>query len=187
MAKIHEDALAAVEASSSRDGFVKRAEIFFAEAITPIEQTHSAALKSNAQLKQTHKTLGRRTVELEASNQSLKQSIVHRKTVEKALKKSEGHSQKLLGESHYLQNHLRYLTHQILTAQEDKRKKLSHDLQDEIAQTLLGINLRLVKLKMEAVTTAKGFKKDIASTQRMADKAKRSIKRFAREIAKHKT
>jgi hypothetical protein len=65
----------------------------------------SAAPIANARLN----ALNRRTVELAASNQSLKQSIVRRKTVEKALKKSGGHSQKLLGESHYLQNHLRYL------------------------------------------------------------------------------
>jgi len=105
--------------------------------------------------------------------------------VEKALNKSEGHSQKLLEESRRLQKHLQGLTHQILTAQEDKRKKLSRDLQDEIAQTLLGINVRLLSLKKEAAVNAKGFKKEIAGTQRLADKAERSIKRFAREISNH--
>jgi len=34
---------------------------------------------------------------------------------------------------------LRRLTHRILTAQEAERKKISHELWDEIAQTLLGI------------------------------------------------
>jgi len=185
VARIHEGALAALEASSSRDGIIKRAEIFFAEAVTPIEKTHHAALNAATRLNQVNKTLDRRTVDLAASNRSLKQSIVHRKTVEKALKKSEGHSKKLLEESRRLQKHLRHLTHRILTAQEDKRKKISRDLQDEIGQTLLGINVRLLTLKKEATVNAKGFKKDIASTQRLADKAKRSIKRFAREIGKH--
>src|SRR5437870_13788522 len=91
----------------------------------------------------------------------------------------------LLEESHHLQKHLRRLTHRILTAQEDRRKKISRDLQDEIAQTLLGINVRLLTLKKEAAVNAKGSKKDIASTQRVADKAKRSIKPFARETCKH--
>jgi len=184
VARIHEEALATLEASRSRDGIIKRAEIFFIETITPIEKTHRAALNANIRLNQVNKTLDRRTVELAASNQSLKQSVVRRETVEKALKKSEGHSKRLLGESHRLQKHLRHLTHQILTAQEDKRKKISRDLQDEIAQTLLGINVRLMALKKEAAVNANGFKKDIASTQRLADKAKRSIKRFAREIGK---
>ena len=92
LARIHEQALAALEASSSRDGIIKRAEIFFAEAITPIEETHRAALKANVRLNQLHQTLGRRTADLAASNRSLKQGIVQRKTVEQALKKSGEHS-----------------------------------------------------------------------------------------------
>ena len=185
VARIHEGALATLEGSSSRDGIIKRAEIFFAEAVTPIEKTHYAALKANAHLNRVNKTLERRTVHLAASNRSLKQSIVRRQTAETALKKSKRHSEKLMEESDRLQKHLRYLTQQILTAQEDKRKKLSHDLQDEIAQTLLGINVRLLALKKEATTNARGFKKEIASTQRLADKAKKSIRQFAREIGRH--
>ena len=88
VARIHEQALATLEASSSRDGIIKRAGMFFAEAITPIEKTHRAALKANARLDQLNKKLGRRTVDLAASNRSLKQGIAQRKAVEQALKKS---------------------------------------------------------------------------------------------------
>src|SRR2546421_4816396 len=38
VARIHQEALATLEASSARDGIVRRAEIFFAEAVTPIEK-----------------------------------------------------------------------------------------------------------------------------------------------------
>jgi len=185
VARIHDGALAALEASSSRDGIIKRAETFFTEAITPIEKTHHAALKTNVRLTRLSKTLDRRTMDLAASNRSLKQGIVRRKTVEEALKKSEGHSKKLLEESRRLQKHLQHLTHRVLSTQEDKRKKMSRDLQDEIAQTLLGINVRLLTLKKEAEANTKGFKKEIASTQRLVDKAGKSIKRFARETCKH--
>ena len=132
VARIHKGALATVEASSSRDGMIRRAEIFFAEAVTPIEETHRAALKANAHLNQANKTLHRRTAELAAVNRFLKQSIVRRRTVENALKKSGAHSEKLLKESRRLQKHLQRLTHRILSVQEDKRKKVSHDLQDRI-------------------------------------------------------
>ena len=191
VARIHEGALAALEASSGRDGIIKRAEVFFTEAVTPIEKTHRAALKANAHLNQVNKALDRRTVDLAASNRSLKQSIVRRKAMEEALEKSGGHSRKLLEESRGLQKHLRHLTHRILAAQEDKRKKISHDLQDEIAQTLLGINVRLLTLRKEAAThaaNAKGFKEEIVNTQRLVDKSVKSIKRFAREYGKeHET
>jgi len=185
MAKIHEGALATLEESGDGDGIIKRAEFFFKEAITPIEKTHQAALRAAARLNQLDKQLLRRTGDLAVSNRSLRQSIVRRKKVEDALKKSGGHSRKLLGESRRLQKHLQQLTHQILTAQEDKRKQISRDLQDEIAQTLLGINVRLLTLKKEGAANAEGFKKDIASTERLVDKSVRSIKRFAREFGKH--
>jgi len=185
VARIHEDALATLEASRSRNGLIKRAEIFFAEAITPIEETHRAALEANVRLSRLNQTLGRRTVDLAASHRFLKQDIVQRKTVEQALKKSGEHSRKLLKESRDLQKHLQRLTHQILLAQEDKRKKISRDLHDEIAQTLLGINVRLLTLKKEAAVDAGGLKKEIASMQWLVDKSVKSITRFAREFGIH--
>ncbi|HTQ51152.1 MAG TPA: histidine kinase [Candidatus Acidoferrales bacterium] len=185
VARIHQGALATLEASRSRDGLIKRAEIFFAEAIIPIEETHQAALKSNVHLSRLRQTLGRRTMDLAASQQSLKRGIVQRKNVERSLEKSRDHSRKLLKESRRLQKHLQRLTHQLLSAQEDNRKKISHDLHDEIAQTLLGINVRLLTLKKEAALDAGGLKKEIVSTQRLVDKSVKSIKQFAREFGIH--
>jgi len=157
---------------------------FFKEAITPIEKIHLAALRAGVRLTQLDEELVQRTVDLAASNRSLKQTIIRRKSIEQALKKNRGYSQKLLKESGRLQQHLQQLAHQILTSQEDKRKKISRDLQDEVAQTLLGINVRLLTLKKEAALNAEGFKKDIASTQRLVDKSVKSIKRFAHEFGK---
>jgi signal transduction histidine kinase len=182
VARIHQGVLATLEGSHSRDGIIERAEIFFAETITPIEKTHHAALKTNVRLRQLNKILGRRTVDLAVSNRSLKQGIARRKTVEKALKKSEEHSKKLLEESRRLQKHLQRLAHRIMVAQENKRRKISHDLQDEIAQTLLAINVRLLTLKREATANTEGLEKEIASTERLVDKSVKSIKRYAREF-----
>lgn len=186
VARIHEGALASLEASGSRNGVIERAENFFAEAITPIEETHHAALKSNVRLSQLRQTLGRRTVNLAASNRSLKQGIARRKTVEQSLKTSGEHSRKLLKESRHLQKRLQRLTHQILSAHEDKRKKISRDLHDEIAQTLLGLNVRLLTLKREAANNAGGLKKEIAGTQQLVDRSMKNIRRFAYEFGIHR-
>src|SRR5688572_24543646 len=106
VARIHEGALAKIPAAGrGRPALIKRANIFFAEAVVPIEQTHRAALKADVRLNQANQTLARRTVDLAASNRSLKQSTVHRKTAEEALKKSGGQSQKLLEDSRRLQSH----------------------------------------------------------------------------------
>src|SRR5205823_3205718 len=118
------------------------------------------------------------------SNKSLNTGIARRKSVEQALKQSERNSKKLLHESYDLQKHLQHLTHRMLSAQEDKRKKISDDLQDEIAQTLLGINVRLLTLKAEAGRHTESFQKQIASTERLVVKSVKSIKRFVKEFDK---
>jgi signal transduction histidine kinase len=77
-----------------------------------------------------------------------------------------------------MQTHLRHLTHQILSAQEEERKKISRELHDEIAQTLLGINVRLLTLKQAAAVNTKDLKKEIASTQRVVEKSEKTLSRY---------
>jgi signal transduction histidine kinase len=180
LARIHERAVAALELSNSKNGFIKRAEIFFTEAITPIVQMHRAARQGKMDLRRLNEKLDRRTLELAAANRQLQRGIVRRKAVETALKKSSVHYARLLKDSLQLQEGLRQLTHQVLKSQEEERKKISLELQDEIAQTLLGINVRLVSLKQEARNNTKGLKDEIASTQRLVAKSARSVKRAAR-------
>lgn len=182
VARIHEAALASLEAAHHRDGIIKRAELFFAEAITPIEKTHRAALQADAHLTQLNKTLNRRAVDLATANRFLKQGIAQRQAVEQALKKSARHYTRLVKESRRLQTHLKHLTHQILSAQEVERKKISRELHDEVAQTLLGINVRLLTLKKEAAANTAGLKKEIASTQRLVKNSAQTMSRFAREF-----
>jgi two-component system sensor histidine kinase DegS len=180
LARMHEQALAKIELSTGRDGLGKRAEIFFSEALTPIVETHRAARQSKIDLRRLNEALTGRTAELATTNRLLQRGIIRRKNVESALKKSGLHYTKLLKDSLQLQEELRQLTHQVLTAQEEERKKISHELQDEIAQTLLGINVRLLSLKKEAKANTKGFKNEIASTQRLVVKSARSVRQSAR-------
>ena len=86
----------------------------------------------------------------------------------------------------HLQKQLRQLAHQVLVAQEDERLKLSHELRDEIAQTLLGLNVRLLLLKQAARSKAKGLKNEIASTQRLVVKSAILVRRLARELDHHR-
>lgn len=133
----------------------RRARNFFTEANAPIKEKHRANLPP--------KVRGRRVRET-------------------AFQKSGRRHRECLEESLQLQKHLRQLTHQVLAAQETERNKISHELQDEIAQTLLGINVRLLSLKMAARKNTKGFKREIASAQQLVVKSARSVRRVAREI-----
>ncbi len=182
LARIHERALTRLELSERKDGFIKRAENFFTETNTPIVETHRAARQNKTDLNRLNETLNRRTLELASANHQLQRGIVRRKSVESALKKSGKRYSKLLKDSLHLQDGLRQLTHRVLASQEDERKKFSRELQDEIAQTLLGINIRLVSLKQEARINTRGLKNEIASTQRLVVKSAKSVRRAAREF-----
>jgi len=186
MAKFHEEILVAqvlpAHSPSQRPALIRRAGVFFAAAITPIEKTHSSAREATAHLKRFIEMLSQRTVELAASNLELNMEIAQRKVAEDALKKSKLHYSQLLERSDRLQAELRRLSRQILSVQEDERKRISLELHDVIAQTLTGINVRLATLKKEASLNKKGLDRNITLTQRLVEKSVNIVHEFAREL-----
>jgi signal transduction histidine kinase len=186
LAKLHEQILVTHVLPGRPPGkravLIKRAGAFFTEAITPIETIHRGTREAAVHLNQIVEMLSQRTVELAASNAVLEQEIIQRKAVEEALKKSERHYSELLEQSERLQEQLRRLSRQILSAQEEERKAISRELHDVIAQTLTGINVRLAALKKEAATNTKGLDRNIAQTQRLVEKSVDIVHQFAREL-----
>ena len=124
----------------------------------------------------------RRVAVLAASNRKLEREIVRRQAGEKALKESEQQQRRLLEEARQMQDQLRLLSHKILQAQEEERKRISRELHDEIAQTLTGINLRLAALKAGAAVNAIGFQNQITITQQFVEQSVEIVHRFAREL-----
>lgn len=117
----------------------------------------------------------RRLEALANTNRGLNQEIARRQAVEEALQKSEQHQIELSQQA-------RQLSHQILRAQEEERKRISRELHDEIAQTLVGINVHLAALTREGAGNPKGLRQKIARTQRLVEKSVDTVHRFAREL-----
>ena len=186
LAKLHEETLVKEVLpgcpDSQRATIIRQAGIFFTEAITPIETTHRGSREAAVHLNQIVEMLSQRTVELAASNVELQEEILQRKAAEATLKKSESHYSQLLEQSDNMQQQLRRLSRQILSAQEDERKEISRELHDVIAQTLTGINVRLAALKKEAALNTKGLDRNIARTQRLVEKSVDIVHQFAREL-----
>jgi signal transduction histidine kinase len=186
LARFHEQALITLVlpgcSPAARYRMIRRAGTFFAEAIISIEKTHRAARENNGQLIQLNQALHQRSADLVASNRQLQQEILQRKSVEESLRKSERHYSQLLEQSRHMQEQLRLLSRQPLSAQEEERKNISRELHDVIAQTLTGINVRLAALKKEAATNTKGLDRNIARTQRLVEHSVNIVHQFAREL-----
>jgi PAS domain S-box-containing protein len=119
---------------------------------------------------------------LDAANRELKQEIVRRKGVEKALKKNERYSRQLLARSLQLQKQLQHLSHQVLRAQEEERKRISRELHDDVGQVLTAISFHLAVLKREAGPNGKDLKSKIVHTQRLVEKSVDLVHQFAGQL-----
>ena len=116
-----------------------------------------------------------RTMELIATNQQLSLSL-------DSTRLGEEQNRVLLLESQAMHKKLRQLTHQILTAQEEERKKISRELHDEVVQTLVGINVELSALVHANSAGVRQLKDKIAHTQRLVEGSVDAVHRFAREL-----
>jgi len=188
LAKIHDQALEAVLSeqppdTATAEDLTRRAELFFSEAIMPIERTHRLALEADADLKHVSLNLERRTVDLADSRQVLQQQVAWRRKAEDSLRVSEDTSGCLLRDSRLLEKHLQDMVRKVLTSTEAGRRKMSRQLNDEVAQSLLGINLRMLALKKVISASEAGFAAEIATIQQLIDGSAKMIRRLAHEFS----
>jgi len=179
---IHEGTLTSLELSESENEQWTRAEQFFLAALEPITKLPRAGSPNKTQADSLSETLNGRTVELAASNRRLRRKILRRTSVETALIESARHHAALLKVSHQLQEGFRKLAHKLISAHEHQRKTLSHQLQDDILQSLLSVQVGLLGLK----TTANGdLRKQVDYAQRLVRISAQSVDRFTHELDTH--
>jgi two-component system, NarL family, sensor histidine kinase DegS len=186
LARMHETAVVSLVrlggSARPRDGMVGRAQAFFVETITPIEQAHRVAMDARAQLRQLSQTLRQRTAELAAVNALLQREVLRRQAAEESLERSQQHYRQLLEGSRIMQERWQRLSRKILLSQEEERKEISRGLHDGIAQTLSGINVHLEALSKEATANTHGLGRRITRTQRLVAKSVNIVHRFAQEL-----
>ena len=179
LAKIHDGALTDIlsvsQSTADRNVTTTRATIFFNEALTPIEKTHRGAQDAALALREIHIEFDQRTKELAVSLREVKREAGERRSAEDALRTSEETASELLAESRVLEEELREMTHRNLSANEAERKQISLQLRDEVAQTLLGIHVRLLVLNKEASACQESLTEQIAITQRLVARSVKAI------------
>ncbi len=186
LAIMHEEAVVALAPShdftDARNGPLKRAGVFFTNALMPIEAAQRATRETNGHLRQRNEMLRVHTADLATGNRRLEREIKRRKAGEEAVIKVKEQYRQLLLQSHVMQKKLRRMTHQIILAQEEERKEISRELHDEVVQTLVGINVQLSALGKGASVGLHALKEKIALTQRLVENSVNAVHRFAREL-----
>jgi len=184
-AKLHELTMAAEilpgVASAQVPRLIRRAAGFFAAIAHPAGAAGGLA-KEAAVFTKVLEALSRRGVELARANRAQALQLTLCKAAQVASRATQSAFAKSLKDSELLKAQLRGLSRQILSAQEDERKTISRELHDVVAQTLIGINLRLATLKKEAEINSKSLGRNIALTQRLITKSANIVHQFAREL-----
>jgi len=120
---------------------------------------------------------------LTASNLKLKKEIVRRQAVEESLHQSQELQILLLEQSRKQEELLRDMSHRILSAQEEERKRISRELHDVISQNLIGINVSMDALsKGDLVAFSGNFRRKITEAQRIVESTVDRLHHFAREL-----
>lgn len=186
LAIMHEQAVVALAPTynftDTHNGSIKRAGLFFTQALIPLETAQKATRKTNSLLKQRNRTLHQLTAALTKGNRRLEREITRRKSGEEAIRKGKEQYRELFLESQIMQKKLRQLTRQIISAQEEERKEISRELHDEVVQTLVGINVELAALGKGASLGLHALQAKIVRTQRLVENSVNAVHRFAREL-----
>jgi signal transduction histidine kinase len=178
LAKMHRAALATLLPDGvppgKRDALTARAADFFAEANTAIVSERRLAVEAEAGLAELRAALGQKP-------EDPVKRLGPGGDADNDLPISDSQAAALLEETDQLQRRMQEMMRRVLTSQEEERRRMSLTLQDEIAQMLLGIQVRLLALKSEASVNKTAFQKELAITRRLVQDSVDTINRFARE------
>jgi PAS domain S-box-containing protein len=112
--------------------------------------------------------VSQRTMELEQSNVQLKREIREREKIEAELRQSE--------------QQLRFLTFQLLNAQEQERQRVSRELHDELGQSLMVLKLQIRRLEKN-LAVEQGSKDSCFEAIRQLDEVIENVRRLSRDLS----
>lgn len=149
--------------SNSWEG--RPAILYFFQDVTEIKQAREDLLRAKEELELRVKE---RTAVLQKVNQKLQVELAERKRVETALRKSE--------------EDLRFLSDQLINAQEKERKRISIELHDDLGQSLVGLKFQLYSLPKKLRQDQKGLKTTIEEALKNLDGMTEKVRRLSRDL-----
>jgi signal transduction histidine kinase len=171
---LSEDLLAPDGPPAARIRFASALDSFLVEALSPFGvagSTRDRLLKSR---------IGD-IEELALRNGELEEEIADRKRAEAATQASKDHYFALYQNARAMEANLRELSAQVLTAQEEERKRISRELHDEIGQALTAIDVSIAMLKRQAASNP-AFQRNVADAEQLLERTMETVHSFAREL-----
>ncbi|MFA5183759.1 MAG: histidine kinase, partial [Syntrophales bacterium] len=130
------------------------------------QQAQEALRRAHEELEQRVKE---RTEELRQTVDQLQQEVVERQRAEKTVRESE--------------ERLRYLASQILTAQEQERKRISMELHEGLGQWLTALKLHLRLLQNQLPPEPATLKKDFDQARNQLKDMVEEVRRISRDLS----
>jgi signal transduction histidine kinase len=110
-----------------------------------------------------------RSAQWRQANEALEREVGERRAIEAELRRSG--------------RQLRYLSSQILRAQESERRRISRELHDELGQALATLKLRLGLMKEALPEGPEGARKECAELVRYCDQVIEEVRRLSRDLS----
>jgi hypothetical protein len=177
MARSHEAALSALGPPTNRGRLMRDAQ-FFNEATGTLMDRHRTARRCRTALALVSAALPRRTSETTANRRMLERDQIRRKSLEASLKSRHDAQAAILKESLRLQDKLRQPIWRMIVMQDRQRRAISDRLRDEIAQSMIGINIGLSFLKAEAEMNATRLKGGITQARKQIRASMQELRRI---------
>ncbi len=115
--------------------------------------------------------VGERTVELQKANERLEQKMEEHQQAVEALRESE--------------KQLRYLSSQLLTAQETERTRISRELHDELGQALIALKFHLASVQRRLRKDQKPLYDEHEHAQEDIEQIIENVRRLSLDLSPH--
>ena len=186
LARIHQKALiriaAAQKFTADRKRVIKRAGLFFAGALAPLERWHEATRQSLRESMEIATSHSKHRKILAEQNRQLQHEIRRRKAGQSTIRRAKERYRRLFTQSVAMQEELRLLARKVLAVQEEERREISRELHDEVVQTLVGVNVELSALATSAEVNTRALRTRIKRTQRLVGNSVDVVHAFARQL-----
>jgi signal transduction histidine kinase len=149
-------------------------EAFLLEALAPFRLLEDNRAQQIKFLIEQNEALALRNVRLEAE-------VADREAAEFAMQDSKDRYFQLYQVARAKEANLRVLSAQVLSAQEEERKRMSRELHDDVGQALTAVNVAISMVKNRGISDA-SFRQYVTDAENLLERTMQTVHEFAREL-----